>query len=101
MPRNIAPFFEHRDLMPRAAPFADEDCVRPDLPRRHDFAWLAHSGIFGDALEQSACCRFEATQHVLLDAVRNSPPEQVPAEMWRCFDFVEKLPPGSQLIENE
>ena len=83
--------------MPRAASFA----VRPDLPRRHDFAWLAHSGIFGDALAQSACCRFEATQHVLLDAVRNSPPEQVPAEMRRCFGFVEKLPPGSQLIEIE
>jgi hypothetical protein len=87
--------------VPRAAPFPDQDRVRPDFPHRHDFAGLARPGIFGDALKQSAGGRFETTQHVLLDPVRNRSPEQVPTQMWGCFGFVEKLPPGSQLIEIE
>jgi len=87
--------------MPRSAPFPDQDCVRADLPQRHDFGRLALPGVFGDALEESARGRFEATQNVLLDTVRNRSPEQVPAQMWRCFSFVEKLPPGPQLIEIE
>jgi len=57
--------------MSRTAPFPDQDCVWTDLPQRHDFGRLAHSGAFGDALKQSAGGRFEATQNVLLDAVRD------------------------------
>src|SRR5271169_1533473 len=88
-------------FMPCTAPFPDQDCARADFPRRHDFGWLAHSGIFGDALEQSADGRLETPEHVLLDSVRNRSPKPVPAQMWRRFDFVEKLPLGSQLSEIE
>src|SRR5271155_3736722 len=87
--------------MPCTAPFPDQDCARADFPRRHDFGWLAHSGVFGDALEQSADGRLETAEHVLLDAVRNRSPKPVPAQMWGRFDFVEKLPLGSQLSEIE
>src|SRR5208337_675741 len=90
---------KHRDLMPRAAPFPNQDCVGPDSPHRHDLGWLAHAGIFGDALQKSAGGRLETTQRVLLDAVRDRPPEPVPAQMKWSFDFVEKLPLGSQLIQ--
>jgi len=87
--------------MSRSAPFPDQDCVRPDFPHRNDLGRLAHSGIFGDALKQAAGGRFETAQHVLLDTVCDRSPKPVPAQMWRSFDFVEKLPPGSQLIEVE
>src|ERR1700737_575022 len=93
--------FEHRDLVPSTAPFPNQDCVRSDFPRLHDFGRLARTGIFGDSLKQSAGGRFETTQHFLLDTVCNRSPQQVPAKMWGCFDFVEKLPTGSQLIEIE
>jgi hypothetical protein len=87
--------------MPRTAPFPDQDGVRPNFPQRHNLGRLAHSGIFGDALQQSAGGRFETTKHILLDAVRDRSSKPVPAQMWRSFDFVEKLPLGSQLIEIE
>ena len=87
--------------MPRTDPFPDQDGVRPDFPHRNDLDQLAHSGIFGDAFEQSAGGRLEATKRVLLEAVRNRSPKPVPAQVWGCFDFVEKLPPDPQLIEIE
>jgi hypothetical protein len=58
------------------------------------------TGIFGDALEQLAGGRLETTKNILLDAVRR-PPKPVSAQVWRSFDFVEKLPLGSQLNEIE
>src|SRR5713101_446971 len=94
-------FFDHGDFVPRTAPLPNQDCVRPDFPRRDDFGLLVRTGVFSNALKQSAGGRLETTKHVLLDPIRNRSPEQVPAQMWGCFDFVEKLPPGSQLIEIE